>query len=471
MPRLPVLLLGALFACAPLLPESRISSDVAPRPAEEWKGPLPAAPPPAPPDSSLLAQLPPPGSPLPLRKLIAFALQNSPQTRSSWLNARAAAAGVVSRRAAYYPTIDAQVQVGYQHTAIGGTTVFDGFTLTPGATLSYLLLDLGGRSADIEEAEALREVANLSHNRTVQDVILNVEQAYFQYLSAKALVVANEDTLRETQTAFQAAQERRSAGVATIADVLQAKTLVSQAKLALQQNQGQVIALRGALATSLGIPANLPVDVGDLPVELPLKPLGDAVEKLITDAQSKRPDLAQARAQAVAAASRENSIQSRGLPSLVLNAGASRAYLLNDCCSHGDNYSAAVALSIPVFNGFRDSADRLQAHEQARAAQADVEALEQQIILQVWSSYQAVKTAELRVVTSRDLLEAAQQSADVAQGRYKAGVGSILDLLTAEVALANARGQEVQARSDWLLSLASLAHDTGVLGLPGQESP
>jgi outer membrane protein len=257
---------------------------------------LPAPPPSAGPDASLLAQLPPPGTLLSLRKLVAFALQNSPQTRSSWLNSRAAAAGVVSRRSAYYPTVAAQVQAGYTHTAIGGTTVFDGFTLTPGASLSYLLLDLGGRSADIEEAEALLDVANLSHNRTVQDVVLNVEQAYFQYVSAKALVAANEDTLKETQTAFQAAEERRNAGVATVADVLQAKTLVSQARLALQQNQGQVIALRGALATSLGVPANLPVDVGELPAELPLRPLEEAVEKLIAEAQAKRPDLARARA-------------------------------------------------------------------------------------------------------------------------------------------------------------------------------
>ncbi|MFL5404773.1 MAG: TolC family protein [Myxococcales bacterium] len=471
MPRPLILLASGLFACTPLLSESRFSSDVSQTSALEWKGPLPTPPPPAGVDSSLLAQLPPPGTTLTLRKLVTFALQNSPQTRSSWLNARAAAAGVVSRRSAWYPTLAADVQAGYTHSTVGGTTVLDGFTLRPGASLSFLVFDLGGRSADIEEAEALLEVANLSHNRTVQDVVLNVEQAYFQYLSAKALVAANEDTLKETQTAFQAAQERRNAGVATIADVLQAKTLVSQARLALQQNQGQVIALRGALATSLGVPANLPVEVGELPAELPLRPLGEAVEKLITEAQAKRPDLARARAQAIAASTRERSIESRGLPFLSFSAGAARTFLLNDCCAHGDNYNAGITLSIPIFNGFRDSADRRQALEQARAAQADAESLEQQIILQVWTSYQAVKTAELRVGTSKDLLESAQESANVAQGRYKAGVGSILDVLTAEVALANARAQEVQARADWLLSLASLSHDTGALDLlPGQVS-
>ena len=92
------------------------------------------------------------------------------------------------------------------------------------------------------------------------------------------------------------------------------------------------------------------------------------------------------------------------------------------------------------------------------------------MILQVWQSYQAVKTAEKRVGSAQDLLTSARQSADVAEGRYKAGVGSILDLLTAQTALANARAQDVQARADWLLSIASLAHDTGTLGAPTTEA-
>src|SRR5438067_255726 len=357
MNRLVMLLAGALFACAPVLSESRISSDLPHAPSETWKGPLPAAPPPAAADAALLSQLPRQGTPITLRQLISYALQNSPQTRSTWLSARAAAAGAVSKRSAYYPQLDGQVQAGYSHQTIGkGLFTVDQFTLTPGATLNYLLLDLGGRSADAGEAEALLEAANLTHNVAVQDLVLRVEQVYYQYLSAKALVAADRESVRAAQTAYQAAEERR-------------------------------------------------------------------------------------------------------------NAGASRNYFLDICCAHGDLYSAAITLRIPIFNGFKDSADLLQAREQARAAEADAQSVEQQIILQVWSSYQAVKTAELRVGTARDLLASALASAEVAQGRYKAGVGSILDLLTAQTALANARAQEVQVRADWLISVATLSHDTGALAL------
>ena len=69
--------------------------------------------------------------------------------------------------------------------------------------------------------------------------------------------------------------------------------------------------------------------------------------------------------------------------------------------------------------------------------------------------------------TADDLLRSAQQSSDVARGRYRAGVGSVLDLLAAQSALASARAQRVEARLAWSVSLAQLAHDAGILDTRG----
>jgi outer membrane protein len=478
MNRNALLLLLPAMGCATVLPGPRVDASVAPSPAQQWTPPQPLPVPRAPePDPALLAQIKP-GLKVTLQQLLAYALSNNSQTRSAWLNARAAAAGAASKRSTYYPALDASAQTGFSHQSVLtniGFLPFELTTLAPGATLTWLLLDLGGRGADAQEADLLLEAANLNHGAAIQNLLLLVEQGYFNYQGAKALLTSAQATVKAAQTAYQAAEERRRAGVATIADVLQAKTQLSQAVLAQQQAEGNVAIVRGALATSLGVPATIPVDVADLPERLEVKVLGEAVDKLIERAQSQRPDLARARAQALAAASHADSILSRGLPKLTLNGNASRIYYLdspftNCCFAHANNYGASVTLSIPVFNGFRDTSDLLQAREQAKAAQADAENLEQQVILQVWSSYQGVKTAEKQVGSAQDLLAAALQSAEVAEGRYKAGVGSILDLLTAQSALANARAQDVQARAAWLLAIASLAHDTGTLGIPGQEA-
>src|SRR5205823_13403464 len=98
------------------------------------------------------------------------------------------------------------------------------------------------------------------------------------------------------------------------------------------------------------------------------------------------------------AQSNAGSILSRRLPKRSLTGRASQPFRpytpFTDCCTtHADAYSIGAVLTFPLFTGFKDSSDRLQAQEQAKAAQADAETLEQQVILQVWTSYQGVKSA------------------------------------------------------------------------------
>ena len=101
-------------------------------------------------------------------------------------------------------------------------------------------------------------------------------------------------------------------------------------------------------------------------------------------------------------------------------------------------------------------------------ARADVvdaqrETLRQQVALDVWTTYQSLITATQSIRTAGDLLTSALQSERVALGRYKAGVGTILDVLNAQSALAAARVQRIQAALDWAVSRAALARAVGTL--------
>ena len=458
--------LAAILACGcASFAESRIDGQVPASPAAQIRESVPVPPAPAQ-DPALIEKLKQGGA-VSLAQLIDFALRTSPVTRATWADARAAAAAAGSKRAGYFPQLDAAGGWEYRRQVLSPAAKFVAKDWNAGVQLSWLLLDLGGRGADADEARSLLAAANLNHDAAVQDLVLQVEQAYMQYQAAKALVVAQKASVEEARIAYQAADERRKTGVATVADVLQAKTALSQAQLNLQSVEGQVEVLRGALATAVGVPANVPVDAEDLP-EANLDRQLARIEDLIAQAQRERPDLARARAQAEAARSHANSVRSRGLPQLVLTGNAAALAFIAPDYPTGNAYGAALQIRFPLFNGFRDSYDAAQAEEQAKAARARAESVEQQAIFSVWSSYQAVRTAAQRVRTARDLLTSAQQSAEVAQGRYREGVGSILDVLTAQAALAGARAQEVQARADWQLSVAALAHDTGALGAAPQ---
>jgi outer membrane protein TolC len=255
-------------------------------------------------------------------------------------------------------------------------------------------------------------------------------------------------------------------GLATIADVLQAKTALSQAQLSLESTQGQLQTMRGALALSMGLPANVPYDLG-LPADTAI-PLGvtDSVDTLIERAVRERPDLAAQRAQVALARARVSVARSQALPSLSVGGNTGETQFLNTAI-FGNSYTATVTLSIPVFSGGAQIYNIKAAAAAAEAALERARGFEQQVVFQVFNAYYALRTATQQVRTSTDLLASATQSEQVALGRYKAGAGSLLDLLTAQAALASARAQSIGARFSWYIALAQLAHDVGILGLDG----
>lgn len=417
------------------------------------------------------AQLPPDiaerVSALTLSDIVDLALRNNPATKLSWANARAAAAAYGSSKGAYYPTIDANVSVTRLKTlAAQGRSAVDQTTYGPDLSLSWLIFDFGGRSGSIDAARQALLAADWTHNATIQNVVLQVEQAYFEYVATKGLLTAQQTTYAEALRNLEAAQERHRVGLATVADELQARTALSQARLDVETTEGTLQTTRGALALSLGLPANIPYDISPPDTTFPVESLVDSVGALIDQAVKSRPDLAAEAASAQEARARVKQLRSERLPSLTVTGVGGRTYLYS--LPHGGNsYNLNFGLSIPLFAGFSRAYNQVEAEAQAEAAAAQYNALEQQVAFEVFSSYYTLQTAARRVRTAADLLASAQQSEAVALGRYRAGVGSVLDLLSAQTALANARAQQVQARWIWQTALAQLAHDTGVLNSGG----
>jgi outer membrane protein len=404
---------------------------------------------------------------LSLADVVDLALRNNPATRASWAQARASADLLGSARGQYYPTIDAQGTLSRTKSPATGTRSAGQRTeYGPTITLNYLLLDFGGRSGSVEKARQTLFAASLSHNATLQNTVLQAESAYFTYMATLALLGAERSAIAEAQANLTAAQQRFKVGLATIADVLQAKTALSQEQLNLETIEGNLQAARGGLAAALGLPANLPFDLAPLPSAIPVGAISLSVDSVINDALRNRPDLAAARAQAAAAAADIRVARSAELPSLTLGSNAARTYSQPPTFA-GPSYGITLGLQIPIFNGFSRQYDLAAARAQAEAISALADQTRQQVVTQVFVSYYALQTAEHRVATADDLLASAQQSVQVAAGRYREGVGSIIDLLTAQTALANARAQQVQSRWQWYSSLAQLARDAGVLGVRG----
>ncbi len=198
---------------------------------------------------------------LSLTNVVDLALRNNPATRQSWALAQASAAEYGSARGALYPDFSASVNLaltsnsagsfgggngvvitdsvgaGTANRSTGGTTTTR-TQLTPALMLSYLVFDFGGRAGTIEGAKQQAIAANLTHNATINDVVLQVESALFSYLATRSLRDAQITAIEEARADTAAAEARLRVGVGTLQDVLQTRTALAQAHFQLETLEG-----------------------------------------------------------------------------------------------------------------------------------------------------------------------------------------------------------------------------------------
>jgi outer membrane protein len=401
-------------------------------------------------------------TPVSLPELTEFALRNNPRTRQAWLAARAAAANVAIEQADLLPQITANY--GATRTLpVSATSGAASPWLTrwgPSVSLSYVLFDFGARSSQIETAEYRLLAANLAHNRVMQDIVFQVEQAYYQLIGLDALNGANEQSLKNTRTALDAAQRRKESGLATVADVYRVETQVAQAQLNLTRSRGTFDRVRGQLAGAVGLPVNTTLKVRALEAPSQLKEITTSAADLLERAKAGRPDLIAAEAQARAARSNASAVARAGLPTIELSGTAGHNIFSNNQPTV-NNYSVAVNLRIPLFTGFRDTYSVRQAEALAAQAEAARDSLSQQTELEVWQSFYDLQIATRAIDSTVAQIKSAEQSAQAVLARYQSGFGSILDLITAQQDESNARVQQIQSYLDWYVALARLNFSMG----------
>ena len=402
--------------------------------------------------------------------LVSLALERSSETRATWLAAQSAAAIFGDARSALFPTINGTVSVNRLKTAAtSGRVSVEQTTYGPSISLNWLLFDFGGRAGAIDAARDGYFAANWTHNEMVSDVVRRTIQGYFAYVGSRGLLDAARTSLQEAEVNLAASEDRRAVGVATIADVLQARTAVAQARLAMQQADGSLASTRGALATLIGLPPNAAFDVDTVEASAPVALVALTVDSLMALGLLDRPDLAAERAQVDARQAQARSTQSQRLPSLS-GTGTTNTLWVGSNSQSFPSYNIGLALTVPLFNGFGWEYAARAAALTADAERQRLRTMERQVALQVFQTYQQLRTATQSVSTSDDLFTSASASVDAARARYREGVGSLLELLTAENALATARAQRIVSRVQWHTSLVQLAHDAGLLQ-PGGGSP
>ncbi|VWC56967.1 Fis family transcriptional regulator [Burkholderia lata] len=418
-------------------------------------------------------------SPLRLQEAVERALCNHPKTRQAWANVKIQAAAVGVGRAAFLPTLNGNWQ-GTQdvaHNHVTGYPQYDSNYQTrlqnASVSLSWVLYDFGGRSASLRNATELLAAAQANQLATLQTVFAAVAKDFYAAQASQGSLSAAREVERTAQASAEVATARVERGVAAISDQLQAQTAYAEAVLNRTKAESDWASAVGTLASDMDLtPATaitLP-DVGD-----GVKPdheFGDSVAALIDEAQRHYPAVAAAEAQVAAARAKAAQTRAEGLPRLNLVA----QYNLNNQptslqlgfpvfpATHREWY-LGFQVTIPIFEGFARTYQVRQADAQTELQVDLLAEARQRVGLDVWNSYQALRSATANLGNSASLLTLAQRSYEAAQRRYQIGVGSILELLNAQSALANARKQRIQSLTDWRAARLQLASKLGKLGM------
>lgn len=435
-------------------------------PSEMWKAPAKRSP-----DTSwetIRKQKIDASKPLTLTDLVNLALQNNPSTRQTWNSARAAQAVRAQSESAIYPS--AKVTGALIREDVRANLAKadqDDLDLNGKIKLTYLLLDFGGRSADIEQTSALLLSANFQFNQSIQDLLLNTENAYYGLYSAKAALEAAQADLENARTSYDAADTRFKAQLASKLDVLQAKSNYENSLFALEGAKGQVKTAKAKLAQTIGAAADTEFDISDPDRPLPTGLSEDDVTKLINDAMEQRPDIAARKASVEARKAAIRSADSALYPTISANASAegNRYKYYNHAKDADDDrtYSAYLSFDWDLFDGFNNLSKRRQAEMEAEVERAKLVEDQLAASADVWTKYYNFKTAIRQYGFGESLLETATTSYDLALESYNNGLRSMLDLINAQSQLSDARSKLIQTKKDLFLSLADLAHATGSL--------
>lgn len=405
--------------------------------------------------------------------IMNLALSTNPVTKRAWAQARADAMAYEQSKSAFYPIIDGY---GYFDNIDQKTTLRpsdQGFTGSPSLgwyqtwtneiNISYLIFDFGGRDMNALAYRMALYASNWAHAQSIQDVMNSVLQSYYLYLQSRALLKAKELDVKDSRANLDVAQASYEAGIKNKVDLLQAESNLANTILQLQQLEGQVKIALGQLATALGLPANTPLDVNDIPEQLPVQDINSSVDKMIAIAKEKRADLRAFQSDYIKANYQLKLAQAQFLPQITANVNLQKANYTRTPILKTHNYDTTLEISIPLFNGFYDTYEIKKRNELLNEAYQSWAEKEQQIILQVLTAFTNLETSREQLKTSEEFLKFAEESYQLTFESYKAGVVSFVDLLTSQAQISNARAERINAITLWMSSLSELAYAAGIL--------
>jgi outer membrane protein len=401
-------------------------------------------------------------TPISLAEAIRLAQQNSVTSVQARGSVRTSDAAVKQSYAAFLPTFSVSAgtnhQSGDRFDTQGNLVPFTGnpTNYSTGLSSSLQLFDGGRRFFDVKRTKADVDAAEAGETASKYQVALQVKQQYYNILAARESQSAAQAQIDQAQQQLRSSSLRLRAGAATVSDSLRSVVALGNARLSMLT---AVNNLRVANATLTRLIASqqtvtaMPSDTLDQQVIVP-----DIAE--LTPLVDHGPAIKQADAQLASAHASVRSAKTAFLPTVNMNfnrsgSGLDPAFGIGDK-RYAYNQNLSFSLNFPLFNNLNrevNVARAIVAEDVAEASLRDAKLLAHQTLVQ---SIGQIRTAQEQVAIQVTSVAAATEDLRVQQRRYELGATTLLDLLTSQTQLDNARTALIRARYDYRVAKAQL---------------
>ncbi|MGD1064662.1 MAG: TolC family protein [Terracidiphilus sp.] len=393
------------------------------------------------------------------------AIRNNPNITVARLLALAQAQVTREARSAEFPTIIGDLTAVGAHLnsritagALSNSSVYD--RAAGGLTVSQLITDFGRTHNLVLSAQSNSRAQLEGERATELDITLTVDQAFYQALTAQAVLKVAQQTVAQRQATADQVSALTKAKIRSDLDLSFAEVQLSQAKLLLLDAENNTQAAMATLNNVLGSEQDRQYTLVDETNGNPA-PAPDDAEALVQSAFQTRPDLAALNDKSIAARQFSTAQRDLMLPTVSALGAVGGTPVRSDQIESSWYGTAGANISIPVFNGFLYNAEAKEAKLRAQAAQEDVRNLRDTIARDVRTAVLNAQTAYQRITVTQQLLDQANFALDLASARYKIGLSGIVEISEAQLNQTQAEIDNADARYSYQTALAVVRYEIG----------
>lgn len=405
------------------------------------------------------------GGKVTLSDLMQIAVCNNPSLSAEYMLLKSKEAALGASKGQYLPTVTVTGEGVLNGNKTEGNNMVEQEPYKASVSAQWLIYDFGGRSSNVGQNKALLSATNYAYNAALQELILQVNNAYLRTLSARASLESYKESNKTYKRAYDESKKRYELGIVTLVDKLQAQTSYEQSQLQVVQAENNLRQAQGNLAALLNLNPATEIKIVEIKDDGIITRLeaGDEIQKLMEEALFLRPELKAQESTVIASKEGITYARAGALPSLSAIANG----------TYGDNWkrsnpytidtNVGLRLSWPLFSGLSTMYQVDQAKFLYEQSQRNLDSKKVSILNEVWSYYQNYQTSVKAYEISKQILATAEENSRVAFRYYEVGKVDILNLLNANGKLAEAKQGVVNAFYGLLINKAQLYRAVGRL--------